>query len=108
MNVSPVRCSNTISSSSSPTRIGFACVPARNTPYVPRSGIVPPFRIAIFFTPPRGVIQFRCRSHVTRGRNSANSSDGYRPASISSTPSNTASLSPAYGAALRTSASSAS
>src|SRR5207247_1531165 len=44
-NTSPSFVSKTISSSSSPTRPFPFSAPARNTPYRPRSGIVPPFEI---------------------------------------------------------------
>ncbi len=75
--VSPAEASKTISSSSSPTRADwFFSVPARKTPYRPRSGIVPPLVMAMRFEPRRAVTIFATRSHVRRGRNSANSSDG--------------------------------
>ena len=45
MMVSPVRLSNTISSSSSPTRAPLVA-PARKTPNKPRSGMVPPLTMA--------------------------------------------------------------
>ena len=50
--------------------------PARNTPYSPRSGIVPPLAIATRLAPSRAVIVPASRSQVMRGRSSANSSDG--------------------------------
>ena len=65
--VSPLRLSKTISSSSSPTRAPFVA-PARNTPYRPRSGIVPPLMIATRCDPWRGVSVFATRSQVIRGR----------------------------------------
>jgi hypothetical protein len=42
----------------------------------PAVGIVPPLAIATRFAPSRAVIVPATRSHVTRGRSSANSSDG--------------------------------
>ena len=52
-NVSPARASNTISSSSSPTRARSRSAPARKTPYKPRSGIVPALAIATCLAPCR-------------------------------------------------------
>ena len=75
-NVSPTRLSNTISSSSSPTRAPGPRSPVRNTPYNPRSGIVPPLTTATRFAPSRAVRVFFTRSHVIRGRRSAKSSEG--------------------------------
>lgn len=75
---SPTRDSYTISSSSSPTRpppfLGSA--PARKTPKSPRSGIVPPEVTARRCAPGRPVTVPATRSHTTRGRSSANASDG--------------------------------
>ena len=73
-----------------------SCAPLRNTPYKPRSGIVPPFKIAIRFTPCRGVMPVALSgptSHEAAAPQTHH--DGYRPASISSTPSNTPTLIPA-------------
>ena len=50
--------------------------PTRKTPYSPRSGIVPPLAIATRLAPSRAAIVPATRSHVMRGRSSANSSDG--------------------------------
>lgn len=107
---SPTRDSYTISSSSSPTRpppfLGSA--PARKTPKSPRSGMVPPEVTASRCAPGRPVTVPATRSQTTRGRSSAKASEGYRPASMSSTASNADSGSEAKGAARRTSASSSS
>src|SRR2546428_67796 len=100
-NTSPSFVSKTISSSSSPTRPLPFSAPARNTPYRPRSGIVPPLEIATTFAPSRDRTTPAVRSHTMRGRSSANSSDGYRPESMSSTPSNALRGSSANGAARR-------
>ncbi len=54
-----------------------------NTPNRPRSGIVPPEVTASRCAPGRPVIRPFTRSQTMRGRNSANSSDGYRPLSRS-------------------------
>ena len=75
-NVSPTRDSNTISSSSSPTRPVPGLAPTRKTPYRPRSGMVPALAIATRSAPSREVSVCPTRSQVTRGRSSANSSDG--------------------------------
>lgn len=75
---SPTRDSYTISSSSSPTRPPpfFGSAPARNTPNRPRSGIVPPEVTASRCAPGRPVTVPATRSQTTRGRSSANASDG--------------------------------
>ena len=72
-NTSPWRASYTISSSSSPTR---APPSAMNTPYRPRSGMVPPLITASRLAPSRAVITPAVRSQMMRGRSSANSSEG--------------------------------
>ena len=51
------------------------------------------------FAPSRAVSRFFSRSQVSRGRRSAKSSEGYRPESMSSTPSKTVRLRSANGAA---------
>ncbi|CAM3902131.1 hypothetical protein ISCU110981_19520 [Isoptericola cucumis] len=122
--VSPTRDSYTISSSSSPTRLpprgrappsagassagdpDVGASVARNTPYIPRSGMVPPLVAARRSAPGRPDRRSVARSHTTRARSSAKSSLGYRPASMSSTARHVASPSPANGAARRTRASS--
>src|ERR1700749_3394404 len=105
-NTSPTRDSYTISSSSSPTRRGCLLSAAgRNTPNSPRSGIVPPLVTASFCAPGLPWITPAIRSQTTRGRRPANSSPGYRPASMSSTASSTGLVSPLNGAARRTTAS---
>src|SRR5687767_2900054 len=96
-NVSPARASNTSSSSSSPTRALSFSAPDRNTPNSPRSGMVPAFAMATRLAPCRAITVPLTRSHVTRGRNSAKSSEGYRPDSMSSTPSKIGRLNSAYG-----------
>jgi hypothetical protein len=53
-------------------------------PNRPRSGMVPPLVTAMRCAPGRPVTVPASRSHTTRGRSSANASDGYRPASRSS------------------------
>ncbi len=74
------------------------CPSGVNTPKGPRSGIVPPLVTASILAPGRGSRAVPAsRSHVTRGRSSANSSDGYRPESMSSTPSRTAVVQSANG-----------
>ncbi len=105
-NTSPTRDSYTISSSSSPTRVGAPplAAPERCTAYVPRSGIVPPLVTASRCAPGRPRTVPASRSHTSRGRSSANSSEGYRPDSMSSTPDRAESGSEANGAARRTSA----
>ena len=80
-NVSPGRVSYTISSSSSPTRVPSG----KNTPNMPRSGIVPPLVTANRCAPSRARNVSAMRSHTMRGRKSRNSSLGYRPANKSST-----------------------
>ena len=70
MNVSFGCDSKTISSSSSPTRTGLPSLNARKTPYSPRSGMVPAFRIASRAAPSRAVTTLRMRSQVSRGRSS--------------------------------------
>ncbi len=97
-NTSPRRLSYTISSSSSPTR-RWSCV---NTPKSPRSGIVPPLAMAILPAPSRARTTSVRRSQTIRGRSSPNSSDGYRPASRSSTLRSSSSESSAKFAAPRT------
>ena len=84
------RDSYTISSSSSPTRRDPACSSPSGsiTLKAPRSGMVPPLVTARCCAPGRGVSRFGSRSHIRRGRNWANSSEGYLPASISSVASN--------------------
>ena len=73
---SPSRDSNTISSSSSPTRRCVPSPPARKTPYRPRSGMVPALAMATRAAPSRARSVPAIRSQVRRGRSSANSSDG--------------------------------
>src|SRR5215470_5648619 len=108
-NTSPTRDSYTISSSSSPTRLGCLLSAAgRNTPKSPRSGIVPPLVTASLCAPGLPWITPATRSQTSRGRSPANSSPGYRPASMSSTASSTGLVSPPNGAARRTTASSSS
>ena len=73
---SPTRDSYTISSSSSPTRRPGPSPPARKTPNMPRSGMVPPELIASRAAPGRPVSSPVARSQTSRGRSSANSSLG--------------------------------
>ena len=110
-NTSPTRDSYTISSSSSPTRRGWPAPwspEARNTPNSPRSGMVPPLVTASRCAPGRARMIPATRSQMMRGRSPAKSSLGYRPASMSSTASRIGLVSPANGAAWRTSRSSSS
>ncbi len=72
------------------------------TPKRPRSGIVPAFVTASRRAPCRPRTTPPVRSHTMRGRSSANSSDGYRPASMSSTFSSCARERSANGYAPRT------
>src|SRR5207247_797083 len=58
-----------------------------NTPNSPRSGIVPPDVMATTRASRRPAISPVSRSQVSRGLSSANSSDGYAPASIPRPPS---------------------
>ena len=78
VNTSPTRDSYTISSSSSPTRDGGPSVPepTRYTPNRPRSGMVPPLVTASRCAPGLGVRTPVTRSQTSRGRSSANSSEG--------------------------------
>jgi hypothetical protein len=69
------------------------------TPKSPRSGIVPPLVSATVRASRRPVTTSVTRSHATRAFSSANSSDGYAPASIASTPSNASRARSANGAA---------
>jgi len=105
VNTSPTRDSYTISSSSSPTRRPGPSAPARKTPYRPRSGMVPPEVTANRCAPRRPLKVSVTRSQVRRGRSSANSSDGYRPLSMSRTDSSIVRVSPPNGAARRASVS---
>ena len=73
------------------------------TPKRPRSGIVPAFVTASLRAPSRPRTSPAVRSQMMRGRSSANSSDGYRPASMSSTFSSWARERSANGYAPRTS-----
>ena len=68
--VSPGRLSNTISSSSSPTRAAPGPAPRRKTPNRPRSGMVPPLAIATRLAPSRATRVPALRSS-SRGRSSA-------------------------------------
>ena len=70
--------------------------------------MVPPLVTASRCAPGRPWITPATRSHTTRGLRPANSSPGYRPASMSSTASSTGLVSPLNGAARRTTASSSS
>ena len=70
--------------------------------------MVPPLVTASRCAPGRPWITPATRSHTTRGFSPANSSPGYRPASMSSTASSTGLVSPLNGAARRTTASSSS
>ena len=70
--------------------------------------MVPPDVTASRPDPGRAVSVFSMRSHTMRGRSSANSSEGYRPDSMSSTPSRALRGSSAKGAARRTTSSSRS
>jgi hypothetical protein len=72
---SPTLLSNTISSSSSPTRAWVFSPPARKTPYRQRSGMVPPLTMAIRLAPSRATTVFATRSQVSRGLSSAKSSE---------------------------------
>ncbi len=77
-NTSPSRNSNTISSSSSPTRrppLGPSS-PIRNTPYSPRSGMVPALVTASRKANERARTVPLTRSQTSRGRRSGNSSAG--------------------------------
>ena len=66
---------------------------------------MPPLVTASFCAPGLPWITPATRSQTTRGRRPANSSPGYRPASMSSTASSTGLVSPLNGAARRTTAS---
>ena len=70
--------------------------------------MVPPLVTASRSAPGRPLSTSRTRSHTIRGRSSANSSLGYRPASMSSTARRVASPSPENGDARRTTADSSS
>ena len=78
------------------------------TPYSPRSGIVPPLVTATTRASRRPSMTSVTRSQTTRGFSSANSSDGYAPASMPRTPSSTSRVSVSYGAARFATASSSS
>jgi hypothetical protein len=64
-------------------------------------GMVPALRMARVFAPSRGVRRLESRSQVMRGRSSANSSEGYLPASMSRTFSKVERVSVVKGAARR-------
>ena len=74
---------------------------ARKTPNSPRSVIVPPLVTASRCAPGRPVSWSLVRSHTIRGRSSANSSLGYRPASMSRVANRAESGRAANGAARR-------
>ncbi len=70
--------------------------------YRPRSGMVPALVTASSLALPRASTVPSTRSHTTRGRSSANSSEGYLPASMSRVASKLARPRSRYGAARRT------